>query len=217
MHRIFFLTALSCQSIVWGDQQPICINGLLEDWEAVDPAATDPIGDSTSGPDFVALSAADDDHNLFLKIEASSSFDLSENNNLRLYLDTDLNASTGKSIGGIGAELEWRPGERSGSFFDAGNETFLYHTDITFRGQPTVTSHVFEVSISRSATPDGHNPLFQGSGVRLFVQDGANGDRIPNAGSAVTYTFDVGSTPPIEKRSVPRKQIDELRMIPTTC
>ena len=138
MHRIFFLTALSCQSIVWGDQQPICINGLLEDWEAVDPAATDPIGDSTSGPDFVALSAADDDHNLFLKIEASSSFDLSENNNLRLYLDTDLNASTGKSIGGIGAELEWRPGERSGTFFDAGNETFLYHTDITFRGQPLV-------------------------------------------------------------------------------
>lgn len=213
MHRILFLVALFSQPIAWGDQQPICINGLLDDWETVDSAATDPIGDSTDGPDFVALAVADDDHNLFLKIEASSSFDLSENNNLRLYLDTDLNASTGKSIGGIGAELEWRPGERSGTFFHAGSETFLYHTDITFRGQPTVTSHVFEVSISRSATPDGQNPLFAGSSVRLFVQDDANGDRIPNAGSAVTYTFDVGAAPPIEKRSVPRKQIDELRMI----
>lgn len=213
MHRILFLIALFSQPIAWGDQQPICINGLLDDWETVDSAATDPIGDSTDGPDFVALAVADDDHNLFLKIEASSSFDLSENNNLRLYLDTDLNASTGKSIGGIGAELEWRPGERSGTFFHAGSETFLYHTDITFRGQPTVTSHVFEVSISRSATPDGQNPLFAGSSVRLFVQDDANGDRIPNAGSAVTYTFDVGAAPPIEKRSVPRKQIDELRMI----
>lgn len=213
VHRILFLTALFSQSISWGDQQPICINGLLDDWETVDSAATDPVGDSTGGPDFVALAVADDDHNLFVKIEASSSFDLSENNNLRLYLDTDLNASTGKSIGGIGAELEWRPGERSGTFFRAGNETFLYHTDITFRGQPTVTSHVFEVSINRSATPDGQNPLFAGSSVRLFVQDGADGDRIPNAGSAVTYTFDVGAAPPIEKKSVPRKQIDELRMI----
>ena len=213
VHRFLFLIALFCQPIAWADQQPICINGLLEDWKGVDPAATDPIGDSVDGPDFVALAVADDDHNLFLKIEASSSFDLSENNNLRLYLDTDLNASTGKSIGGIGAELEWRPGERSGTFFHAGSETFLYHTDITFRGQPTVTSHVFEVSISRSATPDGQNPLFAGSSVRLFVQDDANGDRIPNAGSAVTYTFDVGAAPPIEKRSVPRKQIDELRII----
>ena len=90
MHRILFLIALFSQPIAWGDQQPICINGLLDDWETVDSAATDPIGDSTDGPDFVALAVADDDHNLFLKIEASSSFDLSENNNLRLYLDTDL-------------------------------------------------------------------------------------------------------------------------------
>ena len=213
VHRILFLTALFCQPIAWSDQQPICINGLLEDWEGVGPVATDPIGDSSDGPDFVALAIADDDQKLFLKIEASSSFDLSENNNLRLYLDTDLNASTGKSIGGIGAELEWRPGERSGTFYSAGNETFLYHTDITFRGQPTVTSHVFEVSISRTALPDGQTPLFSGSSVRLFVQDGASGDRIPNAGSAATYIFDVGGTPPIEKRSIPRKQIDELRMI----
>ena len=213
VHRIMFLTALFCQPIAWSDQQPICINGRLEDWEGVDLVTTDPIGDSSGGPDFVALAMADDDQNLFLKIEASSSFDLSENNNLRLYLDTDLNASTGKSIGGIGAELEWRPGERSGTFYSAGNETFLYHTDITFRGQPTVTSHVFEVSISRTALPDGQTPLFSGSSVRLFVQDGASGDRIPNAGSAATYTFDVGGTPPIEKRTIPRKQIDELRMI----
>ena len=213
VHRILFLTALFIQPIAWGDQQPICINGLLDDWEAVGSATTDPTGDSTSGPDFVALAVADDDQNLFLKIEASSAFDLSENNNLRLYLDTDLNDSTGKSIGGIGAELEWRPGERYGTFFNAGNETFLYHTDITFRGQPTVTSHVFEVSISRSATPDGQTPLFSGSSVRLFVQDGTNGDRIPNTGSAVTYTFDVGAALPVEKKSVPRKQIDELRMI----
>ena len=59
----------------------------------------------------MALAVADDDHNLFLKIEASSSFDLSENNNLRLYLDTDLNASTGESIGGIGGN--WNGGRAS--------------------------------------------------------------------------------------------------------
>lgn len=213
MHRTFLLTAALCQPIVSADQQPICINGVLDDWDSVESASTDPIGDAAGGPDFIDLAIADDDRNLFLKIEASSQFDLSENNNLRLYLDTDLNASTGKSIGGIGAELEWRPGERYGTFFTNGDETFLYHTDITFRGQPTVTSQVFEVSISRSATPDGQNPLFPGSSVRLFVQDGGNGDRIPNAGSAATYTFDVGSTPPIENRSVRRKQINDLRMI----
>jgi hypothetical protein len=106
---MFLLTAALFQPIVLADQQPICINGVLDDWDSVESASTDPIGDTTGGPDFVALAIADDDHNLFLKIEASSQFDLSENNDLRLYLDTDLNASTGKSIGGIGAELEWRP------------------------------------------------------------------------------------------------------------
>ena len=55
VHRILFLTALFCQPIAWSDQQPICINGLLEDWEGVDPVTTDPIGDSSGGPDFVAL------------------------------------------------------------------------------------------------------------------------------------------------------------------
>ena len=167
--------------------------------EGVDLVNTDPIGDSSGGPDFVALAMADDDHNLFVKIEASSSFDLSENNNLRLYLDTDLNASTGKSIGGIG--MNWNGVPVSVLAPSLGPATKPLCTTQTSRSWPTDGD---QPCIRRSASADllfqtVRTPLFAGSSVRLFVQDGADGDRIPNAGNAATYTFDVGGTPPIEK------------------
>ena len=59
---------------------------------------------------------ADDERFLFVRIELGDEIDLAENNDLQIYLDTDANADTGLPIGGIGAELEWRFGDREGFF-----------------------------------------------------------------------------------------------------
>jgi hypothetical protein len=194
-------------------QAPICIDGVLDDWGDVSVAVMDPSGDASGGIDFTALSATDDELFFFLRIEAVEDFDLSENNSLRIYLDTDMNASTGFSIGGIGAELEWHVGDIEGTFHHAGQQTTVYHKEIRFRGQPTVTSNDFEIAFGRDVLPDGTNPLFNGPDVRLVISDATGGDFIPDLGTPLTYTFDIGSAPPVEARVFDRLSDDHLRII----
>jgi hypothetical protein len=212
--------ALSCTTLLLAslyataDQAPIAIDGVFGDWANVDAASIDPTGDAGSGSiDFTSLSIADDNEFLFLRIEATADFDLSENNALRVYLDTDDNASTGYAIGGLGAELQWRLGELEGTFYHDGMQTAVYFTELGFRGQPTVTSSVFEIAFSKDAKPDSTNLLFTGPTIRVLIVDGTNGDVMPDAGSTLTYTFDIGSTPPVLERLFDRVQSDDLRII----
>ena len=212
-HFIPLIGFVASTSVVLAEQAPICIDGALDDWSNIPRAVQDSTGDTTGEIDFTGLSAADDDLFFFLRIEAIADFDLSENNSLRIYLDTDVEASTGFAIGGIGAELEWRLGDLEGTFHHDGQQTAVYHTEIRFRGQPTVTSNDFEIAFGRDTIPDGEHPLFTGPDVRILLIDGDTGDVIPDAGTTLTYTFDIGSTPPVEARLFERTHGDHLRII----
>ena len=170
MRFIALMGFMAAGSTAMADQAPICIDGVLDDWGDVPVAVVDPVGDAFGGIDFTAVSTSDDDLFFFMRIQAVEDFDLSENNALRIYLDTDVDASTGFSIGGIGAELEWHVGEIEGTFHHAGQQTTVYHQEIRFRGQPTVTSNDFEIAFGRDVLPDGTNPLFNGPSVRLLVR-----------------------------------------------
>jgi endonuclease/exonuclease/phosphatase family metal-dependent hydrolase len=192
------------------EQAPITIDGVLGDWADVAVAYTDAAGDG-SGADFGRLWIADDDRFLFLRLEVGQELDLSENNSLRIYLDTDDNASTGTAVAGIGAELEWRFGDRQG-FFVAGGGTTVFQEDIRFRAGPTVTATEFEMAFGRDMVPDGQNPLFPGPVVRIVVRDEAGGDQLPGSGDLVTYTMDVGSLPPEFPIALARQQPDDLRL-----
>ena len=195
------------------DQAPISIDGVFEDWLDIAPLI-DPTGDATGdGIDFTSLSMADDAMFFFIRIDATADFDMSENNALRIYLDTDANASTGLAIGGIGAELEWRAGEMAGTFYHEGAQTDVYFTELRLRGAPTVTSSTFEIAFGRDIYPDGTNPLFTGQDVRVLITDSTSGDMVPNAGMASTYTFDIGSIPPVAARPFGRLNSEHLRII----
>jgi len=201
-------------AIASADQAPISIDGVFGDWADIAPSITDPAGDAPSGDiDFTALSMADDDLFFFIRVDATADFDMSENNALRIYLDTDADASTGFAIGGIGAELQWRAGELEGTFYHGNQQTAVYFTELRFRGEPTVTSSAFEIAFGRDTYPDGTNPLFTGPDVRVLIVDGTNGDVIPDAGTTSTYTFDIGSAPPAAERPFARLQNDHLRII----
>jgi endonuclease/exonuclease/phosphatase family metal-dependent hydrolase len=193
------------------EQVPITIDGALGDWDNVAVLYTD-AADGGSGADFGRLWIADDDRFLFLRLEMGDEIDLSENNDLRIYLDTDNNGGTGSPVAGIGAELEWRFGDRQG-FFLAGGSTTVFHEDIRFRAGPTVTSTEFEMAFGRDTLPNGQNPLFPGPVVRIVVRDLAGGDQLPESGEFVSYTFDQGSLPSETPIALARRQPDDLRLV----
>ncbi|MHC4696385.1 MAG: endonuclease/exonuclease/phosphatase family protein [Planctomycetota bacterium] len=191
----------------------ISIDGVFDDWQASEPVYADIDGDG-SGIDFGRLWIADDDRFLFLRFELGAEVDLNENNDLRIYLDTDADSKTGLAVSGIGAELEWRPGERAGTFYHQARATAVQHVDIRFRAAPTVTASVFEVAFGRDTLPDGANPLFLGAVVRVAIRDAAHkGDQLPDAGELLSYTLDEGELPPEEAVPLDRNRPGDLRIV----
>ena len=198
IQRILFAAIVALFS--WpalGEQFPIIIDGLFDDWEGVPTAYENSADEGGSGVDFRRLWIADDDRFLFLRVEFGDEIDASENNQVRLYLDTDADAMTGLPVGGIGAELEWRLGERTGVFrLPNQPDSQIAYLNIDFRGAPTIDSTDFEFAVGRDVMPDGVNSLFQVSMVRVHIEDGAGADTLPDNGDTVSYTFDQGSLPP---------------------
>ena len=74
---------------------------------------------------------------------------LQENNDLRLYIDTDNNSGTGTQVAGMGADLIWNFGQRSGSY----NLGSIGWDDIGVVASPAYEADEFELSIRRDATP----------------------------------------------------------------
>jgi hypothetical protein len=206
-----FAAALVCSSP--GAQAAISIDGILDDWSDVPLAFEDAEGDDgPSGVDFGRLWVADDDRFLFLRLEVGPSLDLSESNNLRLYLDTDANADTGLPFSGIGAELVWRFGERTGRFYVGDDYVTIAHGDVRLRSGPTVTATEFEIAIGRDTLPDGVHPLFTGDEVRLIVRD-VDGDYLPDQPGHVSYVLDDGAVDPPVPIPLEREQPDDARIM----
>lgn len=203
------ISAFTCQA----EQRLISIDGVSGDWIGAEPAYEDLAGDGgSSGIDLGRVWMADDDRFLFLRFELGAEASLQENNDLRLYLDTDGNSETGLPVNGIGAELEWRFGDRVGTFRHEGRATTVRYHDIRFRAAPSVTSSVFEVAIGRDTSPDGENPLFFGSDVRIVLGDASDGDQLPNPGEILSYTFDQGQLPSETDVPIVRDEPDDLRI-----
>ena len=214
IHRLFFLMPVLAGMGVLdakAEQKPISIDSFFTDWNDVAVAYQDQTG-AKAGIDFGRLWLADDDRFLFLRLEFGVETDPSENNAVRIYLDTDADSQTGLSIAGIGAELEWRLGDRNGTFYYQG-QTTVYHDDLRFRGAPTVTADEFEFAFGRDTFPDGANPLFLGPEVRIFVRDNTDGDQLPEAGEVVSYTFDVGDLPTEMVIPLERNTSNHLRVL----
>ena len=61
-------------------------------------------------------------------------------NNFYLYIDADRDSLTGHPFRGMGAELAWHFGYRTGQYFEQDGIIDLWQNDITLRQAPTVTS-----------------------------------------------------------------------------
>lgn len=155
----------------------IVVDGNDRDWSNLSTRYNDTDdGDGRIG--IQKLWMAHTDQHLFLRLTFDRRIDLLENNNLTLYLDTDNNPNTGASSLGLGAELEWTFGQRTGRL--RGQE--ISHDDIGVSSLPTVRANAFEIALDRSA-----DSVFSGDSLRVGLS--TNGDRLPDEDGGLGYVF----------------------------
>ena len=208
---VFLIIALKAG---FSQSLPISIDSRFDDWTS----SAISLSDSNSDGDDIELlrmDVANDEFHLFIRLEMADEINFVDNQNLTLYIDTDLNASTGIAINGIGAELEINFGERDVFYKLSNNQGYLSLNEINFRHQPSVTSSIFEMSIDLSATSNNGQDLFSANGVRLLWKDetGPNGDAMPDNGSTFTYTFDTTPTPPYVPIGLAKESSHSLRLL----
>jgi endonuclease/exonuclease/phosphatase family metal-dependent hydrolase len=199
---LFFCLIFS--SMAGASLTPIQLDGYFEDWSPVTIQATDIIGDEgSSGIDFNRAWVTNDQDYLYIRFETTAEVQPDEGQQIRLYLDTDMDTNTGSYFNGIGAELIWEFGWREGTFRVGSTNYTLNHDDIGLLVGPTVSNTEFEIAIARDAIPGGGHHLFSGDTVRFLLRDyTTGGDAFPNTGG-INYTFSAGDIPvpslPLEK------------------
>jgi hypothetical protein len=212
---VLLLLTLSTTS-AFSQAARIFLEGEFSDWQNLPPLYQDLTNDHGSDQvDFQNLWAANDERYLFLRIQLGQlEVNLQDNNRIVFYLDTDNNASTGLPFQGIGAELEWRFGERRGTFYTAGQTLPISQNDLGIVTAPTVSSREFEISLDRFAVPGGAAQLFSNDSIRIaFASLAGGGDLLPNAGEKIIYAFDDTPLPPLSPISLQKQDLNSLRVL----
>ena len=196
---------------------PICIDGLFNDWNDV-PTAYQDIDNDHIDADYSTLKITYDSDFLFIYINFHDNEFLMQNwNDFHLYIDADNDQSTGTFINGIGAELVWVFGSRSGYKYVNGQETEVYQNDLTLRIAPTITSSEFELAIARgssSLTIDTSQELIQGKIVLSELEESeGGGDYIPNELGGVLFSIGEDFVMGPEPITLERLNESDLRVV----
>ncbi len=214
MYRLFITTCfLSLYCFSYAQVDRIIIDEDFSDWPTT-PLYEDPTGDgNVFGSDLRDFYISHDDQYIFLRLEFGFDLLLQDNNNVKIYLDTDNNPATGIAKSGIGAELEWNLGQRQGTLH-LNNTFFIQHHDIGLVTAPTVSGQQFEIAIRRDISTFFNQPFFQGDEVKVVIQDDlTGGDQIPDQNGGILYTFSGSPTTPLPSYSIARQSPDHLRIL----
>ena len=183
------LFAVIFSSLIYSGH-PITIDGLYDDWTAVDISYSDSQGDGADA-DFADVKITYDNDFLFIYFNVHDGEYLMQDwNEFHLYIDADNDTTTGYYINGIGAELDWIFGDRSGSFFITDEIIEISQNDLTLRMAPTITNHEFEICISRNSsvfTMDGTQVLVEGK--VILTDTGQNADQTPNENGGINFSI----------------------------
>lgn len=181
----------------------VVLDGDFGDWTGRVPAHRDPVGDGAA-LDLGELWLAHDERYLFVRFAVGAEISLQEGNELALHLDADDDPSTGsRALPGVGAEVVWKFGDKTGRLRGDGlrggrRRGWIGSSAIGLVTAPTVSSAVFEVAVDRTAVEE----LALGSGAAgrpspsWRVALATPGDRLPDAGTGVRYTFDPARAEP---------------------
>lgn len=202
---------LGLASPLSASETPDAVDGLVGDWLGVPATWVDPTGDGAA-IDFGRVWVRTDAKRVTLLLEVGAETSLQGGNEITLLIDGDHDASTGLSVCGIGAELQWTFGKRAGSVWSNGAETRVEQADIGLRQAPTVSSDRFEVSMLRR-TAEGTDVIPGPSFTFLLVDQGTDGgDRLPDAGSVSVGASEVLPPAPAPP-ALERQHADDIRVL----
>jgi len=193
--------------------QDIVIDGFFDDWQDIPVLYGDPGGDPNCGViDFTDLKITDDDSYLYLYFKVGGEFNLQENNSIRILLDTDMNSATGLAYEGMGAEITFDFGSRSGRYYYNSTSRSIRHQDIGLVSGPTISSDVFEVILKKNTAPGGF-PVPWASALRIaLLENNSCGDRLPDIGF-IEYSMTNAMHFPFAEYSLKKQDSSHIRVM----
>ncbi len=188
-------------------------DGRFDDWSGISPAYSDQTGDG-DGIDIGRVWLSNNDKRLFIRFELGEEISLQSGNNLVLYLDTDNDASTGRSVNGIGADLLWRFGQRSGRLYAGGDDNPVNAYELGLVTAPTVTSSDFEIEFVAPPGESIRSTLFPGKELRWVLRDegSSSGDIAPDPGAGSVYLLKDERAPDYKEIPLKREAPETIRM-----
>lgn len=167
------------------------MDGNFDDWKSIPADYADPEGDGKfNGIDIRDIKIRDDNDNLYIYVEVTREISIQNDNNLTLLIDTDNNLQTGKKFNGIGCELRWDFGRRSGTIYtSSGSPSSISHSDIGIITAPTVTSDRIEIRLDKKRTYRGKKIFGSGSIAMRIEDNSSSGDDAPDAIKGIEYTL----------------------------
>ena len=191
MKYLSFLLFLTAFTTTYSQNDRIILDEEFSDWESISILHSDPIGDQITGIiDFQKFWITNDKDYIFLSLEVDGEINFQNDQNITIYMDLDNDSSTGKSFGGIGAELVYDFGEKEGKYwYDNGRSMTIWHSSVGFVSSPTVTSRRFEYVFDLNTVLIG-NPIFSSETIKVILKDhGAGSDQLPDGNGGVVYNF----------------------------
>lgn len=215
--RLYLPVILSLLLIVsngFPNARMIFLDGFFEDWNGIAPIYSDTYGDQGNGSiDFGAMYVANDNDHIYIRFSTGIDINLSENNTVYLYIDSDNNLDTGLVINTIGADFSIGFGERVGRYYGTLIQTFNLNL-IGLHYLPSVTSNEFEISLPRNATYSGKH-LFDAPIFRLLIINdvAGGGDQVPNTGEFASYTIDSTPVPAYPHIPLAKSEPSDIRIL----
>ena len=193
---------------------PISIDGLFEDWDEVNIAYADQQNDG-SNADYSHIKITYDNQFLFIYFKFFDGEFLMQNwNEFHLYIDADDDFETGKSIYGMGVDLEWSFGDRSGIKYLNDEQYEVYQNDISLRIAPTITSSEFEIAISRTSLPLTLNNTQILTNLKLLLfESGDGGDFMPSELGGISFTIGEDHVIDPEAITLERLNDSDIRLV----
>ncbi len=218
MNKLLLTLLIFVCTFSYSQSAPIIIDGNFEDWTSNLTTFTD-TNETLDGIDLLEFQVTNDAEYLYLRIKANKEFDLTDGDliphNFFLYLDTDNNSTSGFKVrDDYGAELGIQFADRIlFNNFTNTPKAQVNFAEVGFRSAPTVTSKEFEIAIPRASIPDGVNPLFPSSSVKILFRNRANFDWLPNLNNVFTYTFDETPVTPYQPIDINKTDANFIRVV----
>ena len=193
---------------------PISIDGLFSDWDQVPIAYSDEEGDALNA-DFSTLKISYDNEFIFIYFDFYyGEFLMQDWNEFHIYIDSDNNHSTGSYVNGIGAELEWNFGSRSGFAYLEDNQIEIYQNDLSLRIAPTITSSQFEIAIRRNSFPLTNYGSQIVNNFRIFIAElDLDGDFIPEESGGILFSIGDELVPQVEPILIEKFNENDIRLV----